>query len=612
MRNLLRYSRLPVVLLGYLMAHTTLSIELAKSQYDLKYMGLLLILLAYAATLRLSITSKTKETKEIEHEAKNWMLHSHWILLLILGLISKFAAAHWSLPTLFNQFLIVLWLLLTATALFLALGLEWKANKNYAELKLDSAKTATRMQSFLNASFLFCSLVAINYSSIQWNRHFDFSYLQTSKISAATNSIVGKLDHPLTIRFFYQNNNEVKSLALEYFDALAQSSPTIKINSYDKDLHPDIALEFDVVKNGVIAISYKGRTQHLSLGNTTSHARKKLLSLDGLVQHALLTLSRPKKTIYLSSGHGELTWMGLQEDATRSISHLKQSLKQLHYDSKIFSIAEGSLSGVPKDCSLLMIIGPERPFLDQEVQAIKAYLENSGQLMVFFKREVSSKNHQPRPLEALLQDQGMIYRRSLVIDETFHVAATRTKADRMLLYTNNFAHHPSSKHLVENKDHLQVLVFKSGYFDVRPNNNWSYKSILKSRNSSFVATAGSYSFQAGNIRQAHPFVVLAQKHASESRRTKASRIVAFSEASMTSDALLKNQGNATLVLDLVKWLLDDHDILGLARSEADIKISHSKLKDLKLFYLSLFLVPLLVLVFGIIIANFTSRSGARS
>ena len=76
-----------------------------------------------------------------------------------------------------------------------------------------------------------------------------------------------------------------------------------------------------------------------------------------------------------------------------------------------------------------------------------------------------------------------------------------------------------------------------------------------------------------------------------------SRLMVFSDATMVSDPILLNPGNQLAVVDSVSgWL--DRLKLWVKSSEEDIKIQHSKSRDLLVFHGSIYLVPLIVLLFG--------------
>ena len=76
-----------------------------------------------------------------------------------------------------------------------------------------------------------------------------------------------------------------------------------------------------------------------------------------------------------------------------------------------------------------------------------------------------------------------------------------------------------------------------------------------------------------------------------------SKVVVFSDATMISDPILVNPGNQ-VITDTLRWAIGHKSFMGAVNSEEDVKIQHSKSRDLIIFHGSIFLIPLMVLIFG--------------
>ena len=68
-------------------------------------------------------------------------------------------------------------------------------------------------------------------------------------------------------------------------------------------------------------------------------------------------------------------------------------------------------------------------------------------------------------------------------------------------------------------------------------------------------------------------------------------------------------GAGAYVMDAVKWLGGDEEIMGAPASEEDIRLVHSRKEDQIWFYLTIFAMPALVLGGGL---AFTLRRRRRS
>jgi hypothetical protein len=78
---------------------------------------------------------------------------------------------------------------------------------------------------------------------------------------------------------------------------------------------------------------------------------------------------------------------------------------------------------------------------------------------------------------------------------------------------------------------------------------------------------------------------------------------------MLSDPPLYYNGNQWMALDSFRWLTDRMNTAGAVESEEDVRIQHSKGRELLVFHGSIYLAPLLILGLGFV-ANRRKRGRA--
>jgi hypothetical protein len=81
------------------------------------------------------------------------------------------------------------------------------------------------------------------------------------------------------------------------------------------------------------------------------------------------------------------------------------------------------------------------------------------------------------------------------------------------------------------------------------------------------------------------------------------RIFALGDVDVLSDAVLGNEANAILLIDAARWLGGEESFAGAISTAEDIKIEHTKQKDLVLFYGTTFGIPSLVLGLGLLLSR---------
>jgi hypothetical protein len=111
-----------------------------------------------------------------------------------------------------------------------------------------------------------------------------------------------------------------------------------------------------------------------------------------------------KRIVYESEGHRET----LTAD-TRRMSTLANFLK-LNEGVEFRRLPINEYKTIPIDCDLLMIMAPEQPFLEHELEAIKEYLERGGSLLVAIRARVRTG------LEKLLEEYSIKVGDNVVCD----------------------------------------------------------------------------------------------------------------------------------------------------------------------------------------------------
>src|SRR5437868_7671319 len=95
------------------------------------------------------------------------------------------------------------------------------------------------------------------------------------------------------------------------------------------------------------------------------------------VSTALVKLERPQKKVYFTTGHGErsLDGFGPQDYGT-----IKQGLERDNFTTAPINLV--TQRAVPDDATALIIAGPTNPFLQEEKDALKAYVDGGGKLII--------------------------------------------------------------------------------------------------------------------------------------------------------------------------------------------------------------------------------------
>jgi hypothetical protein len=509
---------------------------------------------------------------------------------------------------LISKALLACWVLLLVLGGSMGIGMEWAQKSNGRGVFSEPGRVRRSTRGWLKIGILGVIIAVAQFAAVKRNVTWDLSYLKTARPSAATLKILDALSQDVEIVLFFPSGNEVLSQARLYTEALA-GRPHLMVTTQDVELNPLLAESFKISRNGSVVLRSSGQTERVDLGLTLSSARKGLKNIDADFQKALLAVTEKKKTIYFMRGHGELTWSsGDDGSALKSIKMLESFLRGVNFNLKFFGMSEGSAKDVPTDADAVVIVGGQQPILPEELGALERYVSGGGRVFALLDVDMpteTSLNQGVRdiskdPLIRWLADLGVQFEAKVLANENNFVAATRSPADSWFLYTNVFTSHESVQNLARHDQRAAILTFRSGYLKTRQDlKGWIVQDTVRSLSDSFVDENRDFKLSAGEKRDPRAIGAAVEKKLdSKLVGDRAGRLIVFADASVVSDALLRNQANLIFFVDGLRWLVGDVKASGIANTEEDVKIRHTNKEDIAWFYGTVALVPGLVLLAG--------------
>lgn len=621
MDTILRTVRLPLFLIGLALFFTAERYYGAEKAHGL-ILGLGLAAMVLA-TLVPFLLAKRSSTKGFTEEARGYRWLGFWQAIVFLSPLLFLAYQRFMLDatvpeTLVQKVFLVGWLTPLVLGLAAGVGLEIAFMHHGHGEHADLARVRASGLSWLKVGLLLGGFVALNYAAAQKDRSFDWSYFKSTRPGESTQKMVAKLEKPLEVVVFYPYKNEVLPYVMDYVSALQQLSPQIQVKQYDKDVNPTQAEEFKVTQNGQIVLRYDERREKIDIGTKITQARGNLRKFDSLFQQAFLTLTSKQKIAYFYRGHDEMDWSSTQEPL-RLIRGVEILLRSQNYDTRYFGSAEGSLQGIPEDASLIVIVGPAKPFIKEEADVIRAYLAKGGKMFLLFDQDVDTSpaaKKGPDPLQELAAEMGVTFKAVPLANDKQFVRAARTDADHWFLFTNTFSSHPSVENLSRNDDRAQLLLLQSGYLEIADKEKWNTVEAIKTISSTFADVNRNYKFDEGKETR-KSYVVGAALQGTltpedKEKKLEAPKAFIVADASLVSDSLIRNPSNQIFLVDAVRWLVGDSDISGEINTEEDVRIRHTKTRELFVFHASIFGVPLLVLLVGFIATRRRKEDGGNA
>jgi hypothetical protein len=190
-------------------------------------------------------------------------------------------------------------------------------------------------------------------------------------------------------------------------------------------------------------------------------------------------------------------------------------------------------------------------------------------------------------------------------------------SDRVILATNRFSSHASVSTL-SRMGSRPIFFLGAAGLDKKAGKDFSDFQIdfaVRALPDTFDDRNGNYQLDAPDEkRTAYGLALAVSKKVApladgSKNRSDQMRAFVLGDADAVSDAALSNEGNRVLLADALHWLVGEESLAGAMTVAEDVRIEHTKQKDLLWFYGTIFFAPALVLGGGL---AYTRRRGTRS
>ena len=459
----------------------------------------------------------------------------------------------------------------------------------------------------------------------QRNIRRDVSYFKTSSPGTATVNMVKSISEPLKVLLFFPEVNEVKQEVRDYFETLGSATGNVEIEEHDKVISSRLAEQYKVQKEGTIVLVRGEKHELILVSDDMKKARRnELRTFDSKVQQAAMKVIRSKRIAYLTVGHGEVNDPASisplhAKDPNASATLVKKILGVLNYQVKDLGAGGGLATTIPDDATIVLMLAPRTPLLDEELGAIDRYLAGGGSALLVL-------DPQRKATLGMLEGRlGVHFDATRLADDKRPRRQRGTIADNIVLEAREFSSHASVTSLSRhgNRDGLPMVLAGSlvdaAFTDAgasKPKRTYviqSSKSTFADVNENFMFDKDSEKRAQFNLAAAIEDPSAKPADAPADAKDAGMRVMVFADAEVFLDLI---QGRVPLAqfmfADAIKWLGGEENFAGTTISEKDKRIEHTRNEDAVWFYGSIVGAPLLVLGFGLGSVSWRRRRQRRA
>jgi ABC-type uncharacterized transport system involved in gliding motility auxiliary subunit len=436
----------------------------------------------------------------------------------------------------------------------------------------------------LLGSLVFVAVLGLlNYVAARHSRRFDLTEQGVYSLSPQSMNVAKNLQDDLHIQAFVEGgvNPPVRDLLSRY----AYNNPKLQFELIDPDRQPELADRYHVTAYNTLRFEYGKESATITQPTEEN------------ITNAIIKVTRTsRKTICVIEGHGEPDIDDIQN--ARGLANLKQSLTNENYEVKKVLLA--SMATVPDDCSVVIVAGPEKPLVQNELTALETHLNNGGHLLLLLPPRDGNE------IQPLLARFGVKLGNDVVVDQVLRLF--QGPALGLSPLVNTYGAHEITR------DFKQRTVFpmtRSVRADAAGKKGLLAAELVKTSPSSWAETDLDGIFQrseatldAGTDTKGPVSVAVAvdaNLKEMEGGKDGHARLVVYGSIEFAGNREVDGTYyNRDLLLNTVGWLTGQADLLSIRpRKVRASRAQFTAEQGTVIFYLSVLVIPEVLLVAGI-------------
>ncbi|MDH5633428.1 MAG: GldG family protein [Gammaproteobacteria bacterium] len=436
-----------------------------------------------------------------------------------------------------------------------------------------------------NVSFVLLFLLAIGL--LQWlsrDYHLEFDWTQSSRHSLSEASIktLDTLDKPVHITAFASKREGRRKAINALIDRYRKHKNDITLEFVDPDENPEKVREANIQYDGELLLEYNNSRETLTKLN-----EENLTNTLTRLGHA------GDRWLVFLDGHGERS-----PDKQRNfdLSLWADQLQKRGFKARSLNLAENT--AIPENTTALVIASPQTALLKGEVEAIRRYIEQGGNLL--WLNDPAGSEKATASLRPIAEIFGIEFMRGMVIDAEGQLIAGNAANVIMASYNS----HP----IVKNFSTMTVFptVGAIQHQDETENSGWKPAIVLDTRENTWVETGrldAGVQFDKGRDTQG-PVTVAISFSRDNGKQDKGAeqRILVIADGDFLSNSYLGNVGNLDLGLSMANWLSQDDAYVSIpvrAGSDQGLNLSHTAQITIALIFMVF--IPLALIVTGVLV-----------
>ena len=464
-----------------------------------------------------------------------------------------------------------------------------------------------------------------NYFGSKYNRRFDWTQESLYTLSDKTKQILDDLSAGVEIIVFLSPAEPLYGPVKELLAAYRESSSQIHVREVDPERNlieaQSLVDQYELAQLNVIVFDTGDDRRVIDTADLADYDYSGMQmgqapTMTGFKGEQVFTstllelMERRKPKVLFTTGHGELK---LDDFSPRGLSSARELLGRDNFElEEWMSLGE---SDVPEGTDLIVVAGPTSSWLEPELEMLRRYLRDGGRMLILVDPTLSPGDGIVETgLENLLADFGVDVGRDIVVDPAnplpFFSAET--------IFVNVYDDHVTTRPL----DQAQLPVVLALARSVGKGEEVEGVTVTELMRTSIegwgetdlenldqvekddldlqgpvplgVAVMGEDSETEKitdsevEVTESESSVEVSSELESEQKSGDQMRMIVVGDSDFASNAQLQNMPNATLLANMLNWLVDRETLVGIPPKQPEqvrLSLSTSELRRITGFVL---------------------------
>jgi ABC-type uncharacterized transport system involved in gliding motility auxiliary subunit len=417
---------------------------------------------------------------------------------------------------------------------------------------------------------LLCLIGALAWLSSRYSAELDITRNNSNSLSQASQKLLESLPGEIRLIAYIKKDQGLRSQIAQLVDRYKRHKADLTLNFIDPDSQPEKVRELNIDATGAVIVEYQGRSEKLNFIDESS------------LTNALLQLANAEERwVTFLTGHGERAPDGI---ANFDLGQFGKELERRKIRAQTLNLA--TMPDIPGNSALLVLSAPAVPLLAGEINLIKRYIQQGGNLLLL----TDPGNHH---LDALLQTLGLRQLPGTLVDSSSKLYGIN---DPSFVLTSSYSSHPISQGF-----QTMTLYPVTAALAIGEETEFKPEELLKSAAQSWTETgpiAGKILFDADGDEKQGP-LAFAYALTRDLDQNKQQRIVVAGDGDFLSNAYLGNVGNLDIGLRMINWLIHDDRFINIpAKTATDKSLQLSQTGVAVIGFGFLVIIPLLLIATG--------------